>query len=91
MKRRAAEEKPTLRKFDFEQMKSEATHESASVRKRSFMEYFERFHEFPSYLFDNDRAIDEKLRQTIDDILNDPAITKEMKKGIDTLLQRLPA
>ena len=77
-------------KFDFEKMKVAATHENSEIRKRSFIEYFDRFQEFPSYLFDNDDRIDARLRSTIKDLLDDPETTREVRKGIDTLLQRLP-
>ena len=86
-----AEKKPKPEKFDFEKMKLTAMHESSIVRKQSFIEYFERFEEFPSYLFDNEHRVDNRLKETIDDILKDPEITKEMRAGIDTLLRRLPS
>src|SRR3990167_256462 len=58
---------------------------------RDFAECFERFGEFPSYLFDNENGIDDLLSQTIEDLQKDPAITIAMKKGIDLLLGRLPS
>jgi hypothetical protein len=77
-------------KFNFEKMKEAAMHEDAAVRKQSFIEYFERFGEFPSYLFDNEDYIDERLRRTINDLLADPETPKDVRTGIDKLLQRLP-
>lgn len=76
-------------KFDYEKMKSAATHQDAALRKKVFVEYFERFQEFPSYLFDNENGIDPLLQQTIDDIANDPQTSKAMRAGIDSLLNRL--
>lgn len=71
-------------------MKAAAAHKDPAVRKQAFIEYFERFQEFPSYLFDNASKIDENLYQTMQDLLKDPATTKEMQKGIEALLDRLP-
>jgi len=81
---------PKREKFDFETMKAAAAHKDPAVRKQAFIEYFERFQEFPSYLFDNQSKIDESLYQTMQDLLKDPATTKEMHKGIEALLDRLP-
>lgn len=86
---RFAEKKPKAEKFDFEKMKGAATHEDSKVRKQTFIEYFERFSEFPSYLFDNDHELDSRLRRTIDDLLADPATSREIRQGIDLLLRRL--
>jgi len=72
-------------------MKAAATSTDSDVRKNVFIEYFERFGEFPSYLFDNENGIDDLLSQTIEDLQKDPAITIAMKKGIDLLLGRLPS
>ena len=88
---RATEKKPKQEKFDFEKMKSAATHENPAVRKKVFIEYFERFEEFPSYLFDNEAKIDERLFETIQDLLNDPETPKKMLKGIEALKDRLPS
>lgn len=81
---------PKREKFDFEMMKAAAAHRDPAVRKQAFIEYFERFAEFPSYLFDNEREIDKNLFQTMQDLLKDPATSKEMHKGIEALLARLP-
>ena len=83
--------KPKREKFDFEKMKSMATHKDAAIRKQTFIAYFEQFGEFPSYLFDNERQIDEVLKATVNDILADAETSKEMRKGIDSLLLRLPS
>jgi len=72
-------------------MKLAATHKDSSVRKRCFTEYFERFAEFPTYLFDLEPRIDARLVETIQDMLGDPETTTEVRKGIDILLQRLPS
>ena len=77
-------------KFDFEKMKSMATHKDPAVRKKIFIDYFERFEEFPSYLFDNEEKVDERLVQTIKELQNDPQTSKAMHKGIDALIERLP-
>jgi len=82
---------PKLEKFNFEILKAEATSENPVIRKRTFIEYFERFEEFPSYLFDNSEKIDRKLSETIKDLQSDPETTKTMHKGIVTLMLRLPA
>jgi len=78
-------------KFNFEELKIAATSQSAAVRKKVFLEYFEMYEEFPSYLFDNEHAIDPRLSETIEDIKKDPTTTDRMLKGIATLLQRLPS
>lgn len=83
-----AEKKP---RFSFDELKMAATSLNAKVRKKVFEEYFERFEEFPSYLFDNENGIDERLYQTIQDIQGDPESTKTMLKGIEILLNRLPS
>lgn len=85
------DKKQKRQKFDYETMKLAATHADAAIRKRTFIEYFERFAEFPSYLFDNENAIDSRLRETIDDLLRDPESSKELRSGIELLLHRLPA
>ncbi len=85
----SSDDKPKKEKFNFEKMRICATHENPSVRKQAFVEYFERFEEFPSYLFDNEQSIDARLRGTIDELLKDPLTSKEVRKGIDTLMQRL--
>jgi len=77
-------------RFDYEAMRAAATSDNRAIRKRSFVEYFERFNEFPSYLFDNEEKVDEKLRATIDDLLASAECTKDMRAGIDALLRRLP-
>jgi hypothetical protein len=85
-------EKNTKRaKFDFEHMKEGSTHKDPAVRKRTFIEYFERFSEFPSYLFDNEAHMDARLNETIQDLLKDPETTKVMRDGITALIDRLPA
>ena len=78
-------------KFDFEELKPAATSLNAKLRKKVFEEYFERFEEFPSYLFDNENGIDSRLQETIKDLQADPEISKTMRKGIETLMQRLPS
>ncbi|HTR19173.1 MAG TPA: hypothetical protein VMH91_04340 [Candidatus Paceibacterota bacterium] len=78
-------------KFDFEQMKQAATHKDPSVRKKVFIEYFERFGEFPSYLFDNEVKVHEQLSETMRDILKDADVTEAMRKGVEALLRRLPS
>ena len=77
-------------KFDFEKMRLAATHQDPAVRKRIFIDYFERFEEFPSYLFDNNVKIDERLSRTIQDLLSDPETPTKMRKGIEVLKSRLP-
>ncbi|MBI4093449.1 hypothetical protein HY417_00640 [Candidatus Kaiserbacteria bacterium] len=72
-------------------MKAAATHKDPAVRKRAFIDYFERFAEFPSYLFDNEVKIDDRLFETMQDLLKDSETTKEMHKGIEALLGRLPS
>ena len=83
-----SEKKP---RFDFEELKAAATSLNAKIRKKVFEEYFERFEEFPSYLFDNTNGIDEKLAETIRDLQSDPETSKVMHKGIAILMQRLPS
>ena len=88
---RRREKQPKQAKFDFEKMKSAAMSSDPVVRKQIFIEYFERFQEFPSYLFDNEPRIDDRLFSTIHDIRNDPETTREMQKGIEVLIDRLTA
>lgn len=83
-------EKTKRKKFDFERTKATATSDDRSVRKQVFIEYFEDFEEFPSYLFDNEREIDKRLFDTMQDLLKDPKTSKAMRKGVDELLRRLP-
>lgn len=76
-------------KFSFEELRVSGTHQSSAKRKKAFIEYFEMFEEFPSYLFDNSNGIDRLLSETISDIAADPTTSQKMRKGIETLLQRL--
>ena len=78
-------------KFNFEILRTDATSKNRAVRKKTFIEYFERFEEFPSYLFDNTKKIDDLLSETILDLTNDPETSKAMHKGIATLMMRLPS
>lgn len=68
-----------------------ATSADPEMRKKMFIDYFERFEEFPSYLFDNSQGIDKLLLQTIQDIANDSGTSELMQKGIVTLMERLPS
>ena len=78
-------------KFNFETMKADATSDDPKVRKNIFIEYFERFQEFPSYLFDSESGVDSRLQETIQDLRDDPETSKTMQKGIETLMRRLPS
>ena len=82
---------PKLEKFDFEKLRTGATSANASTRKITFIEYFERFSEYPSYLYDNTDGIDNLLAETIKDLSDDPETSKAMRDGIAVLLDRLPA
>ncbi len=82
---------PKPAKFNFEELKAAATSLNAKIRKKVFEEYFERFEEFPSYLFDNSNGIDSRLQETIKDLQNDPETSKNMHKGLAALMQRLPS
>ena len=88
---RKGDKQPKQEKFDFEKMKSAATSPDPVVRKQIFVEYFTRFQEFPSYLFDNEPRIDERLFETIHDLRADPDTPKEMLRGIEILIDRLTA
>ena len=79
------------KRFDFERAKQLATSSDREVRKDFFLEYFEDFSEYPSYFFDNERIIDPILAETMRDILKDPRATKEMRAGVEQLLDRLPS
>lgn len=72
-------------------MKRLATSPYRAVRKTVFLEYFEAFSEFPSYLFDNEREIHVDLWQTAQDILADKTTSKDVRKGVEQLLARLPS
>lgn len=78
-------------KFSFDELKADATSDDPTTRKNMFKKYFERFEEFPSYLFDNTEGIDRLLLQTIRDIANDSSTSEQMQKGIVTLMERLPS
>ena len=82
---------PKREKYDFETMKAAASNKDPAIRKQAFIEYFERFTEFPSFLFDNEQKIDDQLYETMQDLIKDPATSKEMHKGILALLDRLPS
>ncbi len=82
---------PKQPKFNFEELKAGATSPNPAVRKKTFEEYFERFEEFPSYLFDNSPTIDSRLFQTIQDLVNDPETSRTMQKAITVMMQRLPS
>ncbi len=82
---------PTKPKFNFEQLKTLATHIDIRVRVKAFTEYFEMFEEFPSYLYDNSSGIDATLLSTIEKIKTDPGTSKQMQNGIELLLNRLPS
>ncbi len=77
-------------KFDFEKMKAAATSDDPAVRKGEFIEYFERFNEFPSFLFDNEHTIDPRLAATMQDLAADLHSSKELVAGVKALLGRLP-
>ena len=85
------DKKPKQEKFNFEKMRAAATSDDRNVRKTTFVEYFERFQEFPSYLFDNETVVDARLAQTIQDLMKDPETTASMHKGIELLRRRLPS
>lgn len=76
-------------KFHYDMMKSAATSDDDASRKQAFIEYFERFAEFPSYLFDNESGIDARLQKTIDDIRNDVYTEAHVRTGIEALVERL--
>ncbi|MBV9159337.1 MAG: hypothetical protein JO019_01940 [Candidatus Kaiserbacteria bacterium] len=82
-----AKKKPA--KFNFDEAKIAATHESLAVRKQAFIEYFERFAEFPTYFFNNEHGLDKRLQETIDGLLSDPDTTTELRAGIDAVCKRL--
>jgi len=82
---------PKQPKFNFEKLKAEATSPNLEIRVRSFKAYFEQFQEFPSFLFDNERRIDDVLLQTIKALEKDSEMSKPMQQGLEALLNRLPA
>lgn len=78
-------------KFSFEKMKTAALSDDTLVRKAAFIEYFERFSEFPSYLFDNEYKIDARLAMTMREISQDQNSSKALLDGVASLLRRLPS
>lgn len=82
---------PKKEKYDFEKMKAASTSDDPTIRKAAFIEYFERFKEFPSFLFDNEHTIDSRLAVTIRDLSNDKDCSKTLRDGIAALLNRLPS
>ncbi len=87
----AVKKAPTKAKFNFEQLKTTATHLDIRVRMKAFTEYFDMFEEFPSYLYDNSSGIDETLLSTVEKLRENPDTSKQMKIGIELLLNRLPS
>lgn len=87
---RDPEPAPKKAKYDFEKMKAASTDNDPAIRKAAFIEYFERFKEFPSFLFDNEGKIDPRLAATIQDISSDKDSSKPLLEGITALLDRLP-
>ena len=81
---------PKPEKYDFEKMKVSATSDRPEVRKAAFLEYYERFGEFPSYLFDNEKSVDLRLSATIQALLKDPDSSRTLLRDLDALLMRLP-
>lgn len=79
-----------LPKYSFADMKIAAMSDDRDVRKKEFCAYFERFGEFPSFLFDTESGIDKRLLDTIADLKSDPLSTDELKNGLARLMQRLP-
>ncbi len=80
-----------LGKFNFETMKAEAVSTDPAIRKQAFIEYFERFNEFPSFLFNNESEIDPRLFETMQHLISDLDTSPEMRRGVDALLGRLPS
>lgn len=78
-------------KFNFEKMKAGALSDDPTVRKAEFIEYFERFNEFPSFLFDNEKGIDPRLAATMRDLSEDAQASKELLDGLKALTFRLPS
>lgn len=81
---------PKKEKFDFEKMKAAATSDDPAVRKAEFIEYFERFNEFPSFLFDNEHSLDPRLAATMQDLSADESSSKALLEGVRALQYRLP-
>lgn len=77
-------------RFDFVVMKAGATSDNSKTRKKAFEQYFEQFGEFPSYLFDNEHEIDQRLAETIEQLKSDPATPSNMRKAIELMIERLP-
>lgn len=88
---RNPEPAPKKEKFDFEKMKAASTSDNPTIRKAAFIEYFERFNEFPSFLFDNEQKIDPRLAITMQDLSNDKDSSKALLDGIAALQNRLPS
>lgn len=78
-------------KFSFEKLKEEATSPNVRIRMASFRAYFEQFEELPSYLFDNERRIDDMLLETVNALQKDSGTSTAMKKALVLLLERMPA
>lgn len=78
-------------KFDFQKMKIAATSDDPAVRKAEFIRYFERFGEFPSFLFDNEQSLDPRLAATMSDLSVDTDSSKTLLDGVSALLGRLPS
>jgi len=88
---RDPEPTPKKEKYNFEKMKAASTSDDPAVRKAAFIEYFERFNEFPSFLFDNEQKIDERLAITMRDISSDTDSSKALLDGVTALLDRVPS
>ena len=80
---------PKKSKFNFEELKAAATSQDIDTRVETFRDYFERFEEFPSYLFDNEHGIDARLAETIERLQKSLSTSEKMHAGIALLLERL--
>lgn len=87
MKGKEASVKP--KKFSYAHIQAVGTSDDRRVRKEAFVEYFAQFHDFPTYLFDNEKEIDKKLHETFQDLLGDKTTSQDMRAGVDAALNRL--
>ncbi len=70
-------------------MKLAAMSDDPAIRKEVFFEYFERFGEFPSFLFDTEQGVDARLIETMTDLKSDLTVSDAMRKGIERLMERV--
>jgi hypothetical protein len=82
---------PKKSKYNFEELKAGATSPDVETRAAAFRDYFERFEEYPSFLFDNERQLDPRLAETVQYMQSHGETSEKMLQGLKLMLDRLPS